>query len=94
MICPSVSRLPENIALAGPYLTHVLQSPRVKVGKSRQIAANARADAGTFGKTGGWHFSDDAAEGLLPVLGDRIQLQQVLMNLILNAAKAIGSAEE
>jgi PAS domain S-box-containing protein len=34
------------------------------------------------------------AEGLLPVLGDRIQLQQVLLNLILNAAEAMGSVEE
>jgi PAS domain S-box-containing protein len=34
------------------------------------------------------------ADGLLPVLGDRIQLQQVLMNLILNAAEAMGSVEE
>jgi PAS domain S-box-containing protein len=31
------------------------------------------------------------ADGLLPVLGDRIQLQQVLLNLILNAAEAMGS---
>jgi len=34
------------------------------------------------------------ADGLLPVLGDRIQLQQVLLNLILNAAEAMGSVEE
>src|SRR5262249_60820038 len=34
------------------------------------------------------------ADGLLPVLGDRIQLQQVLLNLILNAAEAMASAEE
>jgi signal transduction histidine kinase len=34
------------------------------------------------------------ADGLLPVLGDRIQLQQVLLNLILNAAEAMGSAGE
>jgi PAS domain S-box-containing protein len=33
-------------------------------------------------------------EGLLPVLGDRIQLQQVLLNLILNAAEAMNSVEE
>jgi signal transduction histidine kinase len=34
------------------------------------------------------------ADGLLPVLGDRIQLQQVLLNLVLNAAEAMGSAKE
>jgi len=34
------------------------------------------------------------AEGLLSVLADRVQLQQVLLNLILNAAEAMGSMEE
>ncbi|ODM77073.1 AAA family ATPase [Bradyrhizobium elkanii] len=34
------------------------------------------------------------AEGVVPVLGDRIQLQQVLLNLILNAAEAMGSVEK
>ena len=34
------------------------------------------------------------AEGLLPVLGDRVQLQQVLLNLILNAAEAMSYVEE
>ena len=32
--------------------------------------------------------------GLVPVLGDRVQLQQVLLNLILNAAEAMGSVNE
>jgi PAS domain S-box-containing protein len=32
--------------------------------------------------------------GLAPVLGDRVQLQQVFLNLILNAAEAMGSLEE
>jgi signal transduction histidine kinase len=31
---------------------------------------------------------------LLPVLGDRIQLQQVLLNLVLNAAEAMSLVEE
>jgi signal transduction histidine kinase len=34
------------------------------------------------------------ADGLLPVLGDRVHLQQVLLNLILNAAEAMGSITE
>jgi signal transduction histidine kinase len=33
------------------------------------------------------------AEGLRSVEGDRVQLQQVLLNLILNAAEAMGSVE-
>jgi PAS domain S-box-containing protein len=33
------------------------------------------------------------ADGLLPVQGDRVQLQQVTLNLILNAVDAMGSVE-
>jgi len=33
------------------------------------------------------------SEGLFPVHGDRVQLQQVVMNLILNAVEAMGSVE-
>jgi signal transduction histidine kinase len=34
------------------------------------------------------------ARGVLLVLGDRVQLQQVLLNLILNAAEAMSSVDE
>ena len=33
-------------------------------------------------------------EGALPVEGDRVQLQQVVLNLILNAVEAMGSVQE
>jgi PAS domain S-box-containing protein len=33
------------------------------------------------------------ASGMTPVLGDRVQLQQVILNLILNAVEAMGSVE-
>jgi signal transduction histidine kinase len=33
------------------------------------------------------------AEGLLPVNGDRVQLQQVVLNLILNAVEAMASVK-
>ena len=32
-------------------------------------------------------------EGLFPVHGDRVQLQQVVLNLLLNAVEAMGSVE-
>jgi signal transduction histidine kinase len=33
------------------------------------------------------------SDGLFPVLGDRVQLQQVVLNLLLNAVEAMGSVE-
>jgi signal transduction histidine kinase len=33
------------------------------------------------------------SEGLVPIHGDRVQLQQVVLNLLLNAVEAMGSVE-
>jgi signal transduction histidine kinase len=35
----------------------------------------------------------ELADGLFPVDGDRVQLQQVVLNLVLNAVEAMGSVE-
>src|SRR5262249_20580297 len=48
--------------LGGALFDARLPSPRVKVGKSRQIAANEKAGSAYFGSaraTDGWHFSAD-----------------------------------
>ena len=34
------------------------------------------------------------SEGLAPVEGDRVQLQQVILNLVLNAAEAMSAVDE
>jgi PAS domain S-box-containing protein len=43
-------------------------------------------------KNGVW-VQTRLAEGLFPVHGDRVQLQQVVLNLLLNAVEAMGSVE-
>ena len=42
----------------------------------------------------GISFSTRLMDGLVPVQGDRVQLQQVLVNLILNAVEAMSSVED
>ena len=42
----------------------------------------------------GTSFSTRLMDGLVPVQGDRVQLQQVLVNLILNAVEAMSSIED
>ena len=37
---------------------------------------------------------DELADGLPPVAGDRVQLQQVILNLLLNASEAMGGVED
>jgi PAS domain S-box-containing protein len=43
--------------------------------------------------TNGVSVQTRLSEGLLPIHGDRVQLQQVVLNLLLNAVEAMGSTE-
>ena len=52
-----------------------------------RLARRAIAENGVSVQTG-------LAEGLAPVEGDRVQLQQVILNLILNAAEAMSAVDE
>jgi len=51
------------------------------------LARTAIADNGVFVQT-------RLTEGLVPVEGDRVQIQQVILNLILNATEAMGAVDE
>jgi PAS domain S-box-containing protein len=56
----------------------------------REVIALTRSEL----RSNGTSLRTQLADGLLPVLGDRIQLQQVMLNLILNAVEAMsGSCE-
>jgi signal transduction histidine kinase len=55
---------------------------------AREVIDLAHADLLARGVTAAMHLQ----EGLLPVAGDRVQLQQVLLNLILNGCDAMASS--
>src|SRR5262249_12209249 len=58
-------------------------------GAVSEVIVMVRSAIAKNGITVSTHFM----EGLAPVQGDRVQLQQVVLNLILNAVEAMGSVE-
>ncbi|MGV7212568.1 PAS domain S-box protein [Bradyrhizobium sp. UFLA05-112] len=80
--------------IVGRMRDHVKKAPPQK----KRFDLNAAIDevlvlAQSVTQRNGVSVQTRLADGLLPILGDRIQLQQVLLNLILNAAEAMGSVE-
>ncbi len=83
------------IDIVGRMLDHVKKAPLRKERFDLNAAINevlVLAQSATH--RNGVSVQTRLADGLFPVLGDRVQLQQVLLNLILNAAEAMGSVEE
>jgi PAS domain S-box-containing protein len=81
--------------IAGQMRAHIKKAPPRKEGFDLNAAINevlVLAQSVTHGN--GASIQTRLADGLLPVLGDRVQLQQVLLNLIFNAAEAMSSVED
>jgi PAS domain S-box-containing protein len=56
----------------------------------REVIALTRGEAATTGVS----VQTDLADGLPRIYGDRVQLQQVILNLIINAVEAMGGVAE
>jgi PAS domain S-box-containing protein len=82
-------------AIIGRIRDHIKKAPprkdRFDVNEAiNEVIVLARGEITKNGVSVDTHLT----EGALPVEGDRIQLQQVLLNLILNAVEAMGSVQE
>jgi PAS domain S-box-containing protein len=79
-----VDRIRDNIKKAPPRKTYFDLSEAINevIGLARNAITDNKASVQTC-----------LAEGALVIHGDRVQLQQVLLNLILNALEAMGSVE-
>jgi signal transduction histidine kinase len=79
-----IDRIRDQIKKAPPRKLHFDLNETVN-----EVLILARSAITKNGVSVQTHF----AEGLLPVHGDRVQLQQVIFNLILNAVEAMDSVE-
>jgi signal transduction histidine kinase len=80
-----VGRMRDNIKKAPPRkeLFDLNEAISEAIAMVRSAVAKNRIAVGT-----------QLMDGLAPVVGDRVQLQQVLVNLVLNAVEAISSVED
>jgi signal transduction histidine kinase len=66
------------------------QSPGARPLDLNEVVADVMALVGADGNRRGVEVETDLAPRLPPVIGDRIQLQQVVLNLAMNALDAVG----
>jgi signal transduction histidine kinase len=80
-----VGRMRDHIKKSPPRKEHFDLNEAVNevIGMLRSVIAKNRIEVSTH-----------LPEGLVPVQGDRVQVQQVVMNLILNAVEAMSSVEK
>ncbi|CAH2605833.1 Histidine kinase (plasmid) [Rhodovastum atsumiense] len=64
---------------------------RESVDLNAAVREAVRLGAMGFESTGGGHIAYDLADGLPPILADRTQVQQVVVNLVRNAVEAMPS---
>jgi C4-dicarboxylate-specific signal transduction histidine kinase len=79
-----VDRIRDQVKKAPPRKDHF--DLNVAINEVTVLARNAIMQNGVSLQT-------RLAEGLFPIHGDRVQLQQVVMNLLLNAIEAMGGSE-
>jgi len=79
-----VDRIRDQVKKAPPRKEHF--DLNAAINEVTALARNAIMQSGVSIQT-------RLAEGLFPIHGDRVQLQQVIMNLLLNAVEAMGRSE-
>jgi C4-dicarboxylate-specific signal transduction histidine kinase len=102
---PNLSKVREALSCvvgdtdrAGEILDRIREHIKKAPPRKAQFDLNEAIDEvillgrGAIIKNGVW-LQTRLSEGLFPIHGDRVQLQQVVLNLLLNAVEAMGSVE-
>jgi PAS domain S-box-containing protein len=94
----ALSSVVGNVDRAGDIIDRIREQVKKTPPRKEDFDLNAAIDeviglARNVVITNGVSVQTRLADGLFPIHGDRVQLQQVTLNLILNAVEAMGSVE-